>query len=263
MDDNSGTFILQELRSFFSDYKDYFSVMTAVPGHFEPAVLRGNIFMKNREPKDSGPSKDVLKNETDAVSARDKKSGWENGGELNILKSVSLNNCKRCRLGDARKNIVFGEGNPESRLMFIGEGPGAEEDNTGRPFVGRAGQLLTKIIESINLKREDVYIANIVKCRPPENRNPLPDEIETCSPFLKEQISIIKPYIICTLGKFSTEFIIGADKGPISAVRGKEFRYGKSIVIPTYHPSYLLRNPSAKKETWEDMKKIRDIYFNI
>ena len=145
--------------------------------------------------------------------------------------------------------------------MFIGEAPGAEEDNTGRPFVGRAGQLLTKIIESINLKREDVYIANIIKCRPPENRNPMEDEIALCSPFLEEQISIIKPEIICTLGKFATEFIIGNDKGAISSVRGKEFNYKGVTVIPTYHPSYLLRNPNAKKETWEDMKKIRGLYF--
>jgi DNA polymerase len=180
---------------------------------------------------------------------------------LNYLKTTKINQCTKCALSKTRKNIVFGEGNPESRLMFIGEAPGAEEDNTGRPFVGRAGQLLTKIIESINLKREEVYIANIIKCRPPENRNPMEDEIASCAPFLKEQIAIIRPEIICTLGKFSTEFIIGEGKGSISSVRGKTYNYGGITVIPTYHPSYLLRNPSAKKETWEDMKKIRELYF--
>ena len=180
---------------------------------------------------------------------------------LEFLREVKVDKCTKCALSKTRKNIVFGEGDPESRLMFIGEAPGAEEDNTGKPFVGRAGQLLTKIIESINLKREEVYIANIIKCRPPENRNPIEDEIASCAPFLKEQIAIIRPQIICTLGKFSTEFIIGNDKGSISSVRGKTYNYDGITVIPTYHPSYLLRNPSAKKETWEDMKKIRELYF--
>jgi DNA polymerase len=180
---------------------------------------------------------------------------------LASLNDKKVSGCIKCKLSEIRKNIVFGEGSPESRLMFIGEAPGAEEDNTGRPFVGRAGQLLTKIIESINLKREDVYIANIIKCRPPENRNPMEVEITACAPFLREQIFIIKPEIICTLGKFSTEFIIGPDRGSISSVRGKEFDYEGITVIPTYHPSYLLRNPAAKKETWEDMKKIRDLYL--
>ncbi len=183
--------------------------------------------------------------------------------KLKFMKDSVVNECARCKLSETRKNVVFGEGNPSSILMFIGEAPGADEDSTGRPFVGRAGKLLTKIIESINLKRDDVYIANIIKCRPPENRNPIEEEIKQCAPFLKEQIQIISPKIICTLGKFSTEFIIGTDKGTISAVRGKEFDYNGILVIPTYHPSYLMRNTNAKRETWEDMKKIRDLYSKI
>ncbi len=177
------------------------------------------------------------------------------------LKNEKVNNCSRCPLSKTRLNIVFGEGDPGARLMFIGEAPGADEDRTGRPFVGRAGQLLTKIIESINLKREDVYIANIIKCRPPENRNPGPDEIKSCTPFLLEQINIIHPEIICTLGNFSTEFLIGAENGPITKTRGNVYDYKGIKVIPTYHPSYLLRNASKKREVWEDMKKIKFLYF--
>lgn len=237
MDDNDAAPIqlFKDIKSFIIDYKEYFTLMSAVSN--EKFIPNFETFMDD-------------KNKPDPQLSR-----------LEYLKDIKVNACVKCKLSKTRKNIVFGEGSPESRLMFIGEAPGAEEDNTGRPFVGRAGQLLTKIIESINLKREDVYIANIIKCRPPENRNPMDDEITACAPFLKEQIALIKPKIICTLGKFSTEFIIGNDKGTISGVRGKEFDYEGITVIPTYHPSYLLRNPSAKRETWEDMKKIRDLYL--
>ncbi len=232
---------IEDLKSFITDYKEYFTVMLAI--------------------SDAGPLTINLEKFADKKEKNDLESSVQ--GRLKLLKDVTVNDCVKCRLSKSRKNIVFGEGNYRSKLMFIGEGPGAEEDNTGRPFVGRAGMLLTKIIESINLKREDVYIANIIKCRPPENRNPMDDEIAACTPFLKEQIAIIKPKIICALGKFAAEFIIGKDKGSISSVRGKEFNYGGITVIPTYHPSYLLRNPNAKRETWEDMKKIRDIYIKI
>jgi len=238
---------LEDIKSFIADNKERFTVMAAVSGR---NVLSGQVHtFLERQIYMSAP----LKSETDSKASRADK--------LKFLKDIKVDECIKCGLSTARKQIVFGEGSPESKLMFIGEAPGAEEDNTGRPFVGRAGQLLTKIIESINLNREDVYIANIIKCRPPENRNPMEDEIASCAPFLKEQISIIKPEIICTLGKFSTEFIIGKDKGTISSVRGKEFNYEGITVIPTYHPSYLLRNPGAKRETWEDMKKIRELYF--
>ncbi|MHB8231909.1 MAG: uracil-DNA glycosylase [bacterium] len=249
--------LLEDIESFIFDNKEYFTVMSAVEGK-----------------KSSLPAPPVCAGKTAQVCAgNDVESSGNRAGKaaanftgsktamLKSLKEESVNDCVKCKLSKTRKNIVFGEGSPESSLMFIGEAPGAEEDNTGRPFVGKAGQLLTKIIESINLKREDVYIANIIKCRPPENRNPMEDEIAACASFLKEQISVIKPKIICTLGKFSTEFIIGEGKGAISSVRGKEFDYEGITVIPTYHPSYLLRNPGAKKETWEDMKKIRDLYF--
>ncbi len=247
----------RDIKSFIEYYKEYFTVGMAIS---ESALSESTIISAvSIKPAAISDDNSNMRNKSESNS----KHGMppDKSASLKFLKDVSVNKCVKCKLSETRKNIVFGEGSPESKLMFIGEAPGAEEDNTGRPFVGRAGQLLTKIIESINLKREDVYIANIIKCRPPQNRNPFEEEIKQCSPFLKEQIKIIKPKIICTLGKFSTEFIIGQDKGTISAVRGKEFDYGGITVIPSYHPSYLLRNPNAKRETWEDMKKIRDLYF--
>jgi uracil-DNA glycosylase family 4 len=169
-----------------------------------------------------------------------------------------LGDCKRCKLHRTRKTIVFGEGNQEAALMFIGEGPGYDEDVQGRPFVGKAGQLLTKIIESINLSREEVYIANIIKCRPPQNRNPEPDEIESCNPFLMKQIRVIQPKIICALGTFSAQTLLKTDT-KITALRGKLYDLEGIKVIPTYHPAFLLRNPDRKKEVWEDMKKIEEL----
>ena len=162
--------------------------------------------------------------------------------------------CTRCKLaGLGRTQVVFGAGNPDADLMFVGEAPGADEDVQGVPFVGRAGQLLTKIIEAIGLGREEVYIANVIKCRPPQNRNPEPDEIETCEPFLFRQIEIIKPTVIVTLGKFAAQTLLRSEE-PISRLRGRIFEYHGAKLIPTFHPAYLLRNPSSKREVWEDMK---------
>ncbi len=166
-----------------------------------------------------------------------------------------LGNCKRCRLHQSRRSIVFGEGNEKARLMIIGEAPGFDEDIQGRPFVGKAGQLLTRILQSIKLKREDVYITNVVKCRPPQNRNPRPDEINSCNPFLMMQIKTISPKIICALGTFSAQTLLKTDS-KITALRGKIYDLEGIKVIPTYHPAYLLRNPDKKREVWEDMKKI-------
>jgi len=163
--------------------------------------------------------------------------------------------CKRCQLERGRTNVVFGEGDPGARLMFVGEAPGRDEDLQGRPFVGRAGQLLTKIIGSVGLKREEVYIANILKCRPPGNRNPLPGEIASCRRYLEKQIDMIQPEVICALGKFAAQTLLNTET-PISRIRGDFFDYRGIKLIPTYHPAYLLRNPSGKKDVWEDMKKI-------
>ena len=169
-----------------------------------------------------------------------------------------LGDCKRCKLHQTRQSIVFGEGNAKARLIFVGEGPGYDEDVQGRPFVGRAGQLLTKIIQSMHLDRETVYIANIIKCRPPQNRNPQPDEIAACFPFLEKQIEVIQPKIICALGTFSAQSLLGTTE-KITALRGKHFDFHGITVIPTYHPAFLLRNPERKREVWEDMKQIMDL----
>jgi len=172
---------------------------------------------------------------------------------------ADIGDCTRCKLHTlGRTQVVFGVGNPEADLMFVGEAPGRDEDLQGYPFVGRAGQLLTKIIEAIALKREDVYIANVIKCRPPENRNPEPDEVATCEPFLFRQIDIIKPKVIVALGKFGAQTLLRT-LDPISRLRGRVFDYRGAKLIPTFHPAYLLRNPSSKREVWEDMKLVRSL----
>jgi uracil-DNA glycosylase family 4 len=172
---------------------------------------------------------------------------------------ADIGDCTRCKLHTlGRTQVVFGVGNPEADLMFVGEAPGRDEDLQGYPFVGRAGQLLTKIIEAIALKREDVYIANVIKCRPPENRNPEPDEVETCEPFLFRQIDVIKPKVIVALGKFGAQALLKT-LDPISRLRGRVFEYRGAKLIPTFHPAYLLRNPSSKREVWEDMKLVRKL----
>ena len=164
--------------------------------------------------------------------------------------------CKLCSLG--RTKVVFGKGLAKARLMFVGEAPGQEEDERGEPFVGKSGQLLTKIIEAIGLSREQVYIANVIKCRPPGNRNPEPDEVASCEPFLFRQIDVIAPRVIVPLGKFAAQSLLKT-MDPITKLRGRQFEYRGAVLIPTFHPAYLLRNPSAKREVWDDMKKVRAI----
>jgi uracil-DNA glycosylase family 4 len=176
---------------------------------------------------------------------------------LDEIRTDIGHDCTRCKLHKlGRKQIVFGVGNPKAELMFVGEAPGRDEDEQGEPFVGRAGQLLTKIIEAIGLKREDVYIANVIKCRPPENRNPEPDEVATCEPFLFRQIDAIKPKVIVALGTFAAHALLKSDV-PISRLRGRIYEYRGAQLVATFHPSYLLRSPERKRDTWEDMKKVR------
>lgn len=166
-----------------------------------------------------------------------------------------IGDCQRCKLSKGRKNIVFGEGSVDAKIIFIGEGPGEDEDIQGRPFVGKAGQLLTKLIEKMGFKREDVYIGNIVKCRPPLNRDPEEDEINACSPFIKKQAEIISPKVIVSLGRISTQTLIGL-KIPIGKLRGKFYLFENIPLMPTFHPSYLLRNPKDKWLVWEDAQKV-------
>jgi DNA polymerase len=182
-------------------------------------------------------------------------------GQAEALAAIrtDIGDCTRCKLHTlGRRQIVFGVGNPQADLMFVGEAPGADEDVQGEPFVGRAGQLLTKIIEAIGLKREDVYIANVIKCRPPQNRNPEQDEVETCEPFLFQQIDVIKPKVVVALGTFAARALLRT-LDPISRLRGRVFEYRGAKLIPTFHPAYLLRNPSSKREVWEDMKLVRSL----
>jgi DNA polymerase len=179
-------------------------------------------------------------------------------GEVSSLEELrdDIGDCRRCKLHSGRTHVVFGIGNPNAKLMFIGEGPGRDEDLKGEPFVGRAGQLLTDIItKGMGLSREDVYIANVVKCRPPQNRNPEPDEVASCEPFLKKQIELIRPEIIVALGKFAVQTLLQS-KVPITRLRGNWHTYMGIKLMPTFHPAYLLRNPADKKLVWEDIKKV-------
>jgi DNA polymerase len=184
---------------------------------------------------------------------------YASAAEALVAVRTDIGDCTRCKLhGLGRQQIVFGVGNPEADLMFVGEAPGADEDVQGIPFVGRAGQLLTKIIEAIDLRREDVYIANVIKCRPPGNRNPEQDEVDMCEPFLFRQIDIIKPKVIVALGKFGAQTLLRTQE-PISRLRGRIYDYRGARLVPTFHPAYLLRNPASKREVWEDMKLVRKL----
>lgn len=198
-------------------------------------------------------------------------SGWAPAGEAPELRPRAqalaevrreLGECRRCKLHRKRTHIVFGSGDPEAKLVFVGEGPGRDEDLKGEPFVGQAGKLLTRIIEAIQLTREAVYIANIVKCRPPENRNPEADEIAACEPFLREQLRVIRPKLICALGTFAAQTLLRTPE-KISALRGRFHSYQGILLMPTYHPAFLLRNPNFKREVWEDVKKIKAEYDQL
>ncbi len=193
-------------------------------------------------------------------------AGWKQSPALAAQQTESLTDirsdlgdCQRCKLASGRTHIVFGSGHAAAKLMFVGEGPGFEEDQQGEPFVGAAGQLLTKIIAAINLSRKQVYICNIIKCRPPGNRNPEPDEIEACLPFLERQIAAIQPDLICALGKVAAQTLLNSDV-PISRLRGRFYDFNGIRLMPTYHPAYLLRNPDKKREVWEDMKMLMKEY---
>ena len=190
------------------------------------------------------------------------KSATEPADTL-ITVRADLGDCTRCKLHRlGRQQIVFGVGDPNADLMFVGEAPGADEDVKGEPFVGRAGQLLTKIIEAIGLTREQVYIANLIKCRPPGNRNPEPEEVAECEPFLFRQIDTIGPRVIVALGKFAAQALLKTSE-PITRLRGREVPYRDAVLMPTYHPAYLLRNPSAKRHVWDDMQRVRAILGGV
>ena len=224
----------QEIREILLDIRTYLKYQRDM----------GNYYLPRGEPE-------KMKGSTKHHSKKEKAKMLQDLRE-------NIGNCTRCKLSGGRTNLVFGEGNPDADLMFVGEGPGFEEDRSGRPFVGRAGQLLTKIIEAMGLKREDVYIGNVIKCRPPNNRNPESDEIETCMPFLEKQIEIIQPKVIVCLGTFAAQTLLNTDE-KISKLRGKLFEQDGIQIIPTYHPAFLLRNSNMKRPVWDDMKKVMEV----
>jgi DNA polymerase len=180
--------------------------------------------------------------------------GGSGPASLDTLR-LFIGNCRRCKLCEGRTKLVFGEGSPEAKLVFVGEAPGRDEDLAGLPFVGEAGKLLTKIITAMGLTREEVYICNVVKCRPPKNRDPEDDEVEACLPFLKEQLNLIRPHVICILGRVAGQALLGKDFS-ITRERGSWYSFMEIPVMPTFHPAYLLRNPSAKRQVWEDIQKV-------
>jgi uracil-DNA glycosylase family 4 len=229
----------EELLQLISSLRRFIQVEKGTRGHYSGMFLKG----------DSAHHSDTFEE-----IHEDGEISYDTAVTLDDVQQ-ELGDCRRCGLYQGRKNIVFGEGNHKAALVFVGEAPGQQEDVQGKPFVGRAGQLLTRIIEAMGLVRKDVYICNILKCRPPGNRNPKPDEISVCEPFLIKQLEIIQPKVICALGTFAAKTLLKTDV-PISLLRGKFHSYQGIKLMPTYHPAYLLRNPGAKKQVWEDVQLI-------
>ncbi|MEW6327057.1 MAG: uracil-DNA glycosylase [Thermodesulfobacteriota bacterium] len=270
----------KELLEILSQCKDYLSFRRDMGVGFLPAssckTLHETVLLE-RGPKGNGnnppmspakiPHRPPLKKEgmgeLTGVSPVEVKFSEENigSGKRQTLADVrrELGDCERCKLHRTRTNIVFGAGNEQAKLVFVGEGPGLDEDIQGEPFVGAAGQLLTRIIRAINLRREDVYICNIIKCRPPKNRTPEPDEIEACKPFVLKQLDAIRPRLICALGSVAAQALLET-AAPISILRGRFHNFQGIKLMPTYHPAYLLRNPAKKREVWEDMQKVQKEY---
>lgn len=249
----------------------------SVSAELKPAGALAEVQASRAEPQVSGeePAQRGISQVEQAglfgesVTAGQQRSSRRGSAALPVVESrdpsleairEDIGDCRRCKLHEHRKTIVFGEGDPQAKLVFVGEGPGAEEDASGRPFVGRAGQLLDRIIVAIGLKREDVYIANIVKCRPPGNRTPERDEVDTCEPFLLRQLAFIRPEVIVALGSPAFQCLLRT-REPITRARGEWHEWNGIKVMPTFHPAFLLRSPDKKREVWEDMKKVRD-YLN-
>ena len=241
-------------RDPLAAHLDFFTELGVDGVRLEPAWSRRAVIGSQGPTTpgpDTTPTSEVTSVETISVFASPADA-------LAAIRS-DIGDCTRCKLyGLGRQQIVFGVGHPSADLMFVGEAPGADEDVKGEPFVGRAGKLLTQIIEAIGLRREEVYIANVIKCRPPENRNPEPDEVEHCEPFLFRQIDVIKPKVIVALGTFAAQSLLRSAE-PITRLRGREVQYRDAILIPTFHPAYLLRMPSAKRKVWEDMQRVSAI----
>ena len=244
---------MSDQRDQFAEHLKFFAEL-GVAGYRKDAIWAA----RSEAPADlkvSTTKKDEASPAADSRSA-DLEVGPDSVAQLAAIRE-DIGDCVRCKLCTlGRKQIVFGVGNPNADLMFVGEAPGRDEDIQGIPFVGRAGQKLTQIIEAIGLTRDDVYIANVIKCRPPENRNPEPDEVEQCEPFLFRQIDTIKPKVIVALGTFAAKSLLKTNES-ISRLRGRVYDYRGAKLVPTFHPAFLLRNPACRREVWEDMKKVR------
>jgi DNA polymerase len=241
-----------------SDAEELAALATTLKRHLERRQRSGLRYLPKQSPGSQKNSNAVQEPSfmagTEVVMPADDSVAPGAGGLAELR--AAIGDCQRCKLCSGRTHIVFGVGNPRAKLMFVGEGPGHEEDLKGEPFVGRAGHLLTDIItKGMGLKREDVYICNVVKCRPPENRNPEPDEVAACEPFLKKQIDIVRPQIIVGLGKFAVQALLNS-KVPIGKLRGTWASYHGIKLMPTFHPAYLLRTPADKKLVWEDIKLV-------
>lgn len=227
---------------------EYLKVIFSIKSHVEEQMELG--FLDSPLSKRSGSHKKAnLADETTPLAV------YESMEDIR----TAVENCQACSLHAERTNVVFGDGDEKARLVFVGEAPGADEDRQGKPFVGRAGRKLTQIIEAIGLSRSDVYITNVLKCRPPGNRNPLSGEVKVCEPYLIAQLQLIKPKVICTLGTFATQTLLHSDRS-ISSLRGRFYTYQGIKLMPTYHPAYILRNPKFKRHVWEDVQKVKAEY---
>lgn len=245
---------IKSLASYLRFQNDYDSILL-----FEDEI-RSNLnidanFILNESSDENYMVKESGENSPDVLP------GWKTSSSIEEL-NEKICNCTKCDLGNTRKNFVFGSGNPQADIVVVGEAPGADEDEKGLPFIGRAGQLLTKILEAINLSRDEVFICNILKCRPPGNRNPSPEEIEKCEPYLKKQLDLIKPKLILALGTFASQTLLQT-KQPLGKLRGEFHDYNGIKTMVTFHPAALLRNPNWKKPTWEDVQLLRKEYDKL
>ncbi len=267
-DDDRKSARSEDPRVLARDLRDYLRDLVAAEGN-EFAVPADMLLQDSPDPDLDAPVTAVA----DAAPFAPPATGDETAvvpppvagaGRAEVLEEFRRQSCDctRCPLGQTRTRFVFGSGNPEAGIMFVGEAPGAEEDRQGLPFVGEAGRLLTRIIEAIEMQREEVYICNVLKCRPPNNRDPRPEEVQTCEPYLKRQIEIIQPKVICSLGRFATQTLLRTTES-MGRLRGRTHEYEGIPVIPTYHPAALLRNPQWKRPTWEDMKRVRQTYDGV
>jgi len=252
--------LFTDIRRFILEERQLFGDVLLVEEHApdsSPPVLEDTT-MPRRKKAAVQEEEPALFEEAKPRAARNPKEEWENARSLDELDGM-IHDCKKCDLWQSRTKFVFGVGNPHATFMVVGEAPGADEDAQGEPFVGRAGQLLNKILEAINFKREDVYIANILKSRPPGNRKPNPEEVEACLPYLRKQIELIKPKIILCLGLTAAENLLGTTEG-LGKLRGRVLTYEGTPVMVTYHPAALLRNPAWKRPTWEDVQAARKLH---